>query len=127
MKWIDDYVGKPWAAIDNNCWDFVRLIWREHFGLEVPAVDVDAYSRLACCRALSAHDHRHEWVEVETPADGDAVLMGRSKLMAHVGVFVAGRVLHCLEGHGVVWQRLSDVKLSGLKNILFYRHRELMK
>lgn len=122
--WSAAYVGDPWDARTHDCWVFARRIWRERFGRDVPAVDFDAASALDCRRALAQRPERANWHEVATPAEGDAVLMGKSARPSHVGVWVGadgGRVLHCLQGHGVVCQDVTALRLMGLRVLGYYR------
>lgn len=122
--WALQYIGEPWVAGEHDCWAFVRRIWRDHFGLDVPAVDVDACNRLACVRAFSGHAERASWHNVATPQEGDAVLLSQSKHPSHVGVWIdadGGGVLHCIEGTGVVFQTVSSLRAAGWHTLEFYR------
>ncbi len=122
--WAHAYIGDAWDARTHDCWVFVRRVWAEQFGRTVPAVDFDAASALDCRRALAQRPERDNWIEVATPAEGDAVLMAKGRHPCHVGVWVAtdgGRVLHCLQGHGVVCQDVTALRLMGLRVTGYYR------
>ena len=120
--WAEAYIGQPWVAGEHDCWAFARRVWREHFGLDVPAVDVDACNRMACSRAFAGHGEYSQWVEVAQPRDGDAALIGQSSRPSHVGVFVAGGVLHCMEKAGVVYQTPQAMAATGWRVLAWYRH-----
>jgi hypothetical protein len=120
--WISEYIGEPWVAGENDCWAFFRRVQRIRFGVEVPAVDVDAMSVRACANALEGHEERIRWQPVENPLEGDAVLMGRGKHPIHIGLWAAGGVLHCVEGAGVVFQSVASLKMAGWRNLTYYRH-----
>lgn len=122
--WATDYIGLPWVAQEHDCWAFFRKVQREQFGIEVPAFDADALDRMACARAVAGNPERNKWTRVETPQEGDAVLMARAKYPSHVGIWIAadgGGVLHCMQGAGVVFQGLGKLKLSGWGHVVFYR------
>ena len=118
--WAEQYIGTEWANDpERDCWGFVRRVWREQFGLDVPAVDVDALNRLSCVRAIESH--APSWQRVEQPQEGDAVLLARGRHPSHVGVWAAGGILHCLESSGTVFQRPSGLALTGWRIAGFYR------
>jgi len=122
--WAETYLGDAWVAGTHDCWAFARRVWRERFGLAVPAIDFAAHSALACRRALAQQPERQNWLEVMQPAEGDAVLMGKNARPAHVGVWVAangGAVLHCLEGAGVVCNSLTALQINGWRVLGYYR------
>lgn len=122
--WAATYIGQPWVAGANDCWSFARRVWRERFGIVVPAVDVDANNRLLCARAFADHGHeeRQNWRQVDVPQDGDAVLMAAGRRPSHVGVWVNGGILHCIMGAGVIWSSLSALANIGMKTTGYYRH-----
>jgi cell wall-associated NlpC family hydrolase len=119
--WATAYIGTPWVAGDSDCWNLARRVWREHFAREVPSVIVDAASPLAGRRAFRDAD-LSQWTEVQSPREGDAVLMARADAPCHVGIWLAfGAVLHSVEGAGVICtpqHRLGDI---GYRITGFYR------
>lgn len=121
--WAAHYIGEPWVAGDNDCWAFARRVWREVFGWEVPAVDVDALNRLATVRAFQRHPERAAWRRVEAPSEGGGVLMGKSARPSHVGVWTeadGGGVVHCVQGAGVVFSSPAALALSGFRVLGHY-------
>ncbi|MCU0810103.1 MAG: NlpC/P60 family protein [Thiobacillaceae bacterium] len=120
--WITEYIGLPWVAGENDCWAFFRRVQRERFGLDLPAVDVDAMSVRACANALTGDPERSNWTSEAIPLEGDAVLMARGKHPIHIGMWAAGGVLHCVEHSGVVFQSVPSLKMAGWNHIHFYRH-----
>lgn len=122
--WANAYIGAPWVAGENDCWAFARRVWREQFRLDVPAVDVDACNRLACSRAFDGHPEKSHWASIVKPAEGDAALIGKSARPSHVGLYVdanGGAILHCVQGHGVVCQDTTSLRLSGWRILGYYR------
>ena len=122
--WSEKYIGEPWVSTENDCWAFVRRVWLEQFQLSVPAVDVDAHSQLACVRAFSSHEEISNWKQVDTPCDGDGVLIGKNRRPSHVGIYVSigsGRILHCVQGVGVICQDLQSMAFMGLRPLGYYQ------
>lgn len=113
--WAEGYIGTPWVAGQSDCWHFARRVWREQFGLDVPAVDWagDARGQVA---AFHGSAERGRWHPVAPYAEGDAVLMARGIRPCHVGIWLdLGGVLHAIEAAGAIYtprSRLGDVGFS---------------
>lgn len=120
MNWVEQYIlaGYTWALGANgpeayDCWHFVRLVERERFGRELPAVAVEA----GVARALLTSDAALAWrlrAQGEAARDGDIVTAHRPDDL-HVGVWAqidGGGMLHCNSTAGApVWtqaQRLTE-------------------
>lgn len=117
--WAAQYIGTPWVAGESDCWHFARRVWRERFGVEVPAVPVDVGNPFTARRVLRDHVERAEWMQVDTPSEGDGVMMAKGARVCHVGIWVNGGVLHSVEGAGVVWT--VDVRRLGYRVAGYYR------
>lgn len=119
--WAAGYIGEPYIKGVHDCWGFARRVWREQFGLDVPVVDYDPDHKMSWARAFTQAEERRHWAQVDQPQDGDGALMGHGRHPFHVGVWVDGGVLHCLEGIGVLYQSLQSLQLAGWSNFTFYR------
>lgn len=122
--WAAGYIGRPWVAGQSDCWSFAREVWRDRFGFVVPAVSVDPRSPLGARRMAARAGSFEGWQAVETPAEGDGVLMARGAHPCHVGVWAAGAVLHSLEGAGVVLTRPGRLRDLGYRLVGYYRRAE---
>lgn len=126
--WAARYIGRPWVPDAEgpaafNCWSFFRHVQARHYGRDLPAI-ANPGALLPQARAVRDHPERQRWARVETPADGDAVLMAPGRHPIHVGVWVdadGGRVVHCFEGSGVVAQSLADLAANRWRVDGFYR------
>ncbi len=128
--WAARYIGLPWDKVgDNvssfNCWTFVQMVQEKHFGRELPDISANAVNNLEVARHCISESSSNRWKEVPDVKDGDCVLMCRSQIPVHVGVWVSGLsrsgVLHCARGLGVTHQRLLDLKASGWGKLTYYR------
>lgn len=122
--WADAYIGEPWVAREHDCWAFFRRVYAEHFGIMVPEIDIDPHAPLIIRHEFARHDERKNWNEIDVPQEGAAVLMGKNRRPAHVGVWIGadgGKVLHCVEGAGVVAQSRPALRLAGWQVLGFYR------
>lgn len=127
--WASQYIGRRWeAGADGpdsfDCWQFVRYVYRHHYNIELPLVPVDPDDLRAVMEAFNGHEERTNWQQVQTPADGDVVLMARRGKAAHVGIYISEGlmrgVIHCRKGAGVIFDRVSVVK-EGFPKLEYYR------
>ena len=90
----------------------------------MPIIDVDSQAPLSVRHAFSQHGERSNWIEVSKPIEGDAVLMGKNARPSHIGVWIDvnyGRILHCVEGFGVITNDKSSLTATGWRILGFYR------
>jgi len=141
--WATRYIGLPWEATGEgpdhfNCWAFVRFVQARHFGRDLPAIP-NPEDLLAQARLFRDHPERARWTPVDTPQEGDCVLLRQARYPVHVGVWVdadppsprvqgpgirragGGGVLHCSRDLGVVFQRSEALELNGWQVAGFYR------
>lgn len=128
--WAAAYIGLPYAAepappASFHCWALVRWVSGRHYARPLPAIPCPSLLRDQL-RALRAEAEGGDWQKHDRPADGDLVLMRSSRHPSHVGIWVAtldgGGVLHCLGGIGVVFQRVLDLRASGMTVEGYYRY-----
>lgn len=90
-------------------------IYKQQFNINLPLISA-AEGDLRCqIKAFQAHPEHRQLVD--TPKEGDALLLRQSRHPVHVGIWIdtegeAG-VLHAYQGAGVVFQTLNSLKLSG--------------
>lgn len=121
--WAEQYIGQPWSE-EKDCWWWFRFIQHKHYGIVLPAIEIRSLLVREVLATFHDHPERKEWHEVDSPEDGDGVLIGRSSNPIHVGVWIGPhrRVLHCEQKTGVVAQSISSLKLHQWSHIQFYRH-----
>lgn len=123
MHWAAAYVGQPWELGQSDCWHFCRRVWREKFGLEVPAVIGATATPLEGRRALRDADLTG-WAAVGDPREGDAVMMSKGQTPCHVGLWVSpagGSVLHSVEGIGAICTPVGRLAGLGYRVVGYYR------
>lgn len=135
--WANRYIGLPWESGAQgpeayDCWALVRQVQREHYGRELPVIDVDAHDLAAVHAAFATHPERARWQRVYPPQDGDCVLTHKGAQVDHVGIYLeldGGRelrelrVLHAIQGCGVVCTALPALKRLGWHPLEFYRFK----
>lgn len=107
---ITPLIGIPWQAgaagpDAYDCWAAAGMIEARLFGRAIPGLTPER--RRGIARA------RQSWALSDQPRDGDIVEMRRMGRANHVGVWIEGRILHCQQGAGMVYDRPSDIRLMG--------------
>jgi uncharacterized protein YijF (DUF1287 family) len=78
-------------------------------------------------KLFKTNEEFHNWVEVDSAQDGDAVLLRIAKYPNHVGVWISDGetigVLHAVENMGVIFSSLQNLDMCGWKISSFYRHK----
>ena len=120
--WAQAYVGLPYIVGVGECGHRAALVWREVFGLTVEAAP--AFGDLGAAQGLiKAALDGPTWTPVLVPAEGDAVVMWKGSLLAHVGVWVEpGLVLHCTRAEGMVLTPETALEARGFRVAGRFRH-----
>ncbi len=107
-----------------DCWAFFRHVQREHYGIDLPIVRIDANDASAVIGAYHNLENYIGWEKVSSPRDGDGVIFLGGMQENHVGVWLdidMGGVLHCMRKHGVIFSRREVVRRLGWGRIEFWR------
>lgn len=123
------YIGLPWVAGEQgpscfDCWGFVRWVLLHEYGINVPHVNVNPDNLRDVLTAFHKDLAFKAFVPVETPQDGDVVLLRQAKNPVHAGLWIdidGGGVLHCVRENGVVFQNVHSLNLAGWFLDSFYR------
>lgn len=127
--WAIQYLGMPWVSGHEgpesfDCWGLVRYVQQQHFNRNVPSILVDANNIHAVVKEFTANDERSQWQEVEHPKEGDCLLLSQNKRPTHVGIWLevdGGGLLHAVQGAGVVFTGLKNIKHMGYNILGAYR------
>jgi cell wall-associated NlpC family hydrolase len=128
--WATQYIGLSWEYGGQgpeayDCWNFVRKIQRDHFGVEVPIIVIEDQRQAS--HEMQANSELDNWQSVDVPQEGDIVMMARAKIPAHIGVCVRANnqigVLHCIQKSGVVFTAMSMLSSNGWGSLKYYRHK----
>lgn len=58
-------------SAERDCWCFFRELAKKHYGIDVPAVDVDLHD-LRDIMAKIDREKKARWVQIDAPVDGCA-------------------------------------------------------
>lgn len=131
MHWIAKYVGLPYRSGGRDetgidCWGLVFLVYPREFGIAVPVLPgVSANSALGIHRTI-VETVKQDWLPIEKPIDGCVVTMSQKTAEHHVGLWVdadGGKVVHSWKGQSVIADTLLRLRLKGIRNIKYYKHR----
>jgi hypothetical protein len=121
-----NYLGREYIPRVYDCWVLVCDVYREQYGLDLAAIQIDADNLRDVIRTFKTTDEFSNWDEVKEPIEGDVVLLKQSRHPIHVGVWIncdGGGLLHCVKGNGVVFQSRNGLRDSGWKIESYWRFR----
>lgn len=131
QHWAIRYFGKPWVSggtgpDEYDCWGLVRAVQKDIYGREMPAVNVDAHDHEAILNAFAQSTEYQNWVQVDTPQEGDCVITKSNPIDAeHVGIWLdvdGGRILQAVYGSGVVIVTLEATQKCIGQHVEFWRY-----
>ncbi|MES9984346.1 MAG: hypothetical protein ABW115_13115 [Candidatus Thiodiazotropha sp. 6PLUC6] len=121
-----DYIGRPWINGENDCWTLVRDIYRDHLGIDLPAIVIDAENLRQVLQAFEDPANLSPWQRIPAPQHLCLVFFTPGHHRAtHCGLWLdisGGRFLHCHRRAGVVLEDRITLELNGWCNPRFYRH-----
>lgn len=131
--WATQYIGVPWVfggktiAEGFDCWGLFCDIQRNHFGRNVPDIDIGHYTTDGVAHEFANNSERKNWRQVQAPKEGDAVLMRSARYPNHVGVWITdgenAGVLHTMEKSGAMFSSQQSLRNSGWRVVGYYRHK----
>ena len=126
MRWHEQYLGKPWAHDPNpphsfNCGELLRHIYREHFGYDAPVILADTRDLRSCIHDVREIGRYAHFFRVDDPRDFDVAVMSRGGHADHVGLYVAGDILHCHPKVGVSLDDAYALSIMGWRKIDYLR------
>lgn len=117
------YLGKKWQP-DFNCWDLVRLIYKQEFAIELCPHGINRANSIRQANSEIAKE-LPEWCEVETPIEGDVILLGKKSLSWHVGFMLTENLaIHLIDNAASKVQPISEIR-KGFHTSKFYRHENI--
>ena len=123
--WVSAYLGIPYDVAGEsrsgaNCWGFFRLVQREVFGVDVPALGISGSDLPGLLDAFHdpQHPERAHWrpIALALARVGDALLFERRiGWPDHIGIALGddlgeARVLHCIRSIGSVIEPIERLK-----------------
>jgi len=135
--WASAYLGIPYdvqgeSRSGANCWGFFRLVQREVFGLNIPALGISGADIKGLLEAFHdpQHPERSHWraLPLAQARSGDALLFERRiGWPDHIGIALGddlgeARVLHCIRGIGSVIEPIERLQRHRWRHTTAWRH-----
>lgn len=121
---ITPYQFIEWKRCEFVCGDYVSLVLKDTFGVELSPV-VHEGGPLAASVALKNTEHRKLFKKIDEPVEYCVVEMQRYRSADHVGVYVIidGKpmITHCENGSGVLLSTISEIE-ENYKITGFYQY-----
>lgn len=114
------YVGLSYEQVD--CWDLAVMFYKLEMEVDIGYVVSKNHPKSNQDREVLINTSKGDFHKVEKPESGDLVLIKFGGFETHIAIYIGkDRILHSIEGLGVVVERLRKYRnlISG-----FYRHKE---
>lgn len=119
------HLGRPWSAVGFDCWECVRAIYFDAYGIVLDQFQVDTPGdHHETMTAIDSQKKTGKWELLPYPEDGCLAALGKRQWPHHIGVYLAtdgGKVVHCLEHIGCVIDSVSALRRNGWGFIQYYR------
>jgi hypothetical protein len=126
LRWHEQYLGKPWKHNPDpphsfNCGEFVRWIYKTHFGVDSPVLLADTENLRSCIEDIRGIERYANFERVDLSRDFDIALMARGVWDDHIGVCVGSDILHCRPKVGVFLDDVFALRSMGWRRITYIR------
>jgi cell wall-associated NlpC family hydrolase len=115
MMNLSKYIGLPYQDRGRgpafDCIGFVRHVYREELGIELPDF-LRTYSSAENAESVASaiNERKSDWVKVDEPKPLDLLLFNILGLPTHVGLYLNDNdFIHCFQNSNSCIERLSAV------------------
>lgn len=133
---LDSFVGLPYregarGPDEFDCYGLVAEVFRTMRGIELPDWSASGPGQQAASRAISAalngevaggRSVKVDW-PADMPEDWDIAIVGSATRPHHVGVVIAGGVLHASRAFGSAWHSIPRFMQFYPKTEFYRWHR----
>ena len=132
MHWATKYIGIPWVFGGRDlkgfdCYGLFKYIEENDFNLSLLEIDIDTYNYKNVLLEFDQAKEFSNWKIVDSPQEGDAAVLTKSRYPNHIGVCIDSDgikgLIHCIEHTGVVFNDFLALKRLGWGISNYYRHR----
>ena len=129
---IDQFIGLPYREGARgpeafDCYGLVSAVLRAAKGIELPDWHQDGSGPASASRAISAalagEVAGGRSLPIDCPDDWDIAIIGSTMRPHHIGVVVAGGVLHAAKAFGSTWPPLARFAALYPRTEFFRWHR----
>lgn len=115
------YENGAYGPNSFNCWGLLYYVQKEYFNVKMPRAPLGNADQ--CRLMFDTRINSGQWTSVEVPRHGDGALL-RGGDEPHVGIYLdfdGGGILHALEGVGVIFTTLDQLRTLGFARTKYYR------
>ena len=136
MRWFEEYIGLPWAAVPDpprsfSCGELVRHVMQKRHGIAMPEILANAAILRECIRDIGKPG-RYGLFPLpsgEGPREYDVAYLAQATRQSHVGLAVDSPdgplIMHCVQGAGVTLNAPAELLGMGYRRLDWYRHHLL--
>lgn len=123
---INHFIGLPYeegsfGPDSFNCWGLLYFVQRNYFKVSMPSAPIGDSE--ACKTMFESQLQSGAWASITSPTHGCGALM-RGGESPHVGIYLdidAGGILHAMEGVGVIWTPIYQLRALNFGRTKYYR------
>lgn len=123
---VNYFVGMPYESgsfgpESFNCWGLLYFIQTHYFKVQMPLAPIGDSE--GCRTLFETQLQSGHWAALDKPVHGCGALM-RGGDSPHVGIYLdidAGGILHAMEGAGVIWTPLHQLRAMKFGRTKYYR------
>lgn len=132
VEFVNPLIGKKWKRFatgpnEFDCWGLVEYVRERLFDDKLPPIDRQ-FDMMELAQARDLFERTFAplgWKREEVPRNGSIVLLGRYDRLTHAGVFLVvpgspGRVLHCHEDFGVMYESIMQLSQQMWSRFRYY-------
>ena len=130
-SWVNDYIGIPFKTNGRDrdgldCYGLIAAVYKDQLGVDIPdwhvADDSTSTVMETISNGLNVELDAQRAHEVAEPKDMDILVLSRMGVAYHVGIYIAGGVLHTVyNSSGSCFESFHNFKQTNRGEIRWYR------
>lgn len=129
--WVNDYIGIPFKTNGRDrdgmdCYGLITAVFKDQQGVDLPdwhVADDTTYTVMKTIdKGLHIELDAKRAHEVDEPEDMDILVLSRMGVAYHVGIYIAGGVLHTVyNGSGSCFEQYNNFEKNSYGEIRWFR------
>lgn len=125
--WAEKYIGRAWINGQFDCWGLVQEVYKNELNIELSPIVTNAENIKNVYSEFAKSNNYSHLQEATTLKDKSIVVLSQGKYPNHVGLWAdidGGGIIHNLQDIGVVFQKMTELKLSGWQILGIWEYLE---
>jgi cell wall-associated NlpC family hydrolase len=123
---INRYIGQKFTE-EHNCYYWYREILKDIYGIQMPPL-AGNHTVFSAARLIRDLPELFGGRKTDKPQPGDCVFLTLGHRPHHIGIYVIvdgkPKVLHAVEGSGIVLSDMSSLRINGWRISEYWTLRE---